>query len=163
MRSTTTIVVDTDTPVHLRQLGGPKRRRTNLGTQVLKRHSSVRPDAFLLAALGLDLAVVETTPAWDGHHVVHTCVIGRQSIQRALGLLECAIADAERLAERLAARSPCESIAQVIAAFRAGEASAGAGPAEEAAAFAMQLVESVRVAERYLTSVCWEHRDPQPA
>jgi hypothetical protein len=163
MRSTTVLVLDLDAPAQLLQLSGDRRRRSSLGTQVLTRHSPVHPDSFLLDALALDLSVTECLPQPEGDHVLHTCGIDRASIRRALALLESALADAERLAERLAALSPSESAARVIAAFRAGEATEQAGPAEEAAAFAMQLVESVRVAGRYQTSVCWEHRDPQPA
>ncbi|HVK72148.1 MAG TPA: hypothetical protein VM734_02460 [Kofleriaceae bacterium] len=162
MRSTTVIVVDVDAPEVLQDLSGEKRRRTSLGWQQLVRHSAEHPDAYFMRALSLDLGVVEHDLVADGDHVLHRCVIDRGNIEEVLGVLECALADPETLCERLAAASPSESPAHVIAALRAGEASPGAGPAEEAAAFATNLVESVRMAKRYWTAVCWEHRDPRP-
>ncbi len=135
-------------------------RRTHGPTGTFPISGGTPPDTFLMKATKTDLGVFENGASSDSSGALSTCMIDG-------GTLASDIADLEDLVEAHPAQTAralyehgqkTGDLSKIEAALRTGAWPATREPAEEAAAFAFQLLRAARYGKDHTMGVCWELR-----
>jgi len=123
-------------------------------------NSGIAVDTFLMKATDTDLGVFDAGETREDGDTVASSLIDRETLASDLPRLE-------RLVETNAAETARAlheygkergDLAKIKAALETGEWPTSGDPAEEAAAFARQLLGCARLGKDHLFGVCWEFR-----
>ncbi len=160
-QSITIISVPADDPDSFEEMLLDERRNRSGGWQTFPLRSGRFLDSFLMKATGTDLGVFRGADDRDeaGEKLV-TCLIDKDTLLEVLPELEALVeTKADATAQALSQHGGGSAdVARVAAALASGTWPTSGDPAEEAAAFAHQLLKSARVAKQDRMGVCWEYR-----
>lgn len=138
------------------------RKRRSGGYETFPVRSGRALDTFVMQATGTDLSVFESSDEKvdkDGH-AVQSCVITEDVVPDVVGrlvaLVETNVDETARALRKHGGGTA--DPARVVEALRSGTWPSSGDAAEEAAAFAHQLLKYARFAEEDLIGLCWEYR-----
>jgi hypothetical protein len=150
--SVTIIVVPTSDLESFESMDHEERRDNSGGWKTFAVGSGRFLDTFLMKATGSDFGVLECED--------RTCLIDKETLLEALPVLEALVeTKAKETTEALFAHGKKQGdVARIGRALKSGSWPKNGGAAEEAAAFAHQLLKHARIAKQKRMGVCWEYR-----
>ena len=149
-------------PDQFESMYNDERRRRSGGWETFPSRSGGLPGNFFLLATKVDLGVFESAPEVDidTEEKLQTCMIDKATLLRVIPKLEELVErNTEATARALVAQGGNSAdLARVTETLRSGAWPEGDDPAEEAAAFAHNLLKYARTAAELQMGICWEYR-----
>jgi hypothetical protein len=160
----TIITTPIEEPDQFESMYNDERRRRSAGWESFPARSGGQPDGFFMQATKSDLGVFECEPEVDVDtgEKLQTCMIDKRTQVRVIPKLEALVeSSVDETARALVAQGGgTADLARVTEALRSGAWPEGEDPAEEAAAFAHNLLKYSRTAAEHRMGMCWEYRRP---
>ena len=155
----TTPITDPD---QFESMYNDERRRRSAGLESFPARSGGHPDKFFLLATKADLGIFECEPEVDvdTEEPLQTSMIDKKTLLRVIPKIEAPVETGiDDTARALVAQGGGSAdLARVTEALRTGAWPEGTDPAEEAAAFAHNLLKYARTAAEFKMGLCWELR-----
>jgi hypothetical protein len=162
----TIIATPVKSPKQFKAIELEERRRSSLGWKVFPSRTGRHPDAVLLTATGIDLAVLELEQERDpdSGEIVKSFIIDEKTLEEVVPRLEALIdANRDATAQALVAKvGGTANIERVTECLKDGTWPEEADAAAEAAAFAKNLWGYGRFASLAGLGICWEYRGDFP-
>lgn len=159
--SITIIGVPAEDPDSFEEMYLDERRNRSGGWDTFPLRSGRMLDAFFMKATSSDLGVYRGDEDKDDDGVkLVTCLIDRETLVEVLPDLERLVeTNADATARALQAHGDGKTgLERISAALKGGAWPESGDTAEEAAAFARQLLKFARTAVKDRMGVCWEYR-----
>ena len=160
--SITIIACPAEDPDSFEEMRLDERRNRSAGWATFPLRSGRYVDTLLMKATNTDFGIFESAEKEidENGDTVESNMIARVTIIEVLPLLEALVeANADETARALWTHGGgTADLARVCEALRSDAWPESGDPADEAAAFAHQLLKHARYAVDYLDGVCWEYR-----
>jgi hypothetical protein len=138
-----------------------QRRNSSAGWETFPLRSGRMLDSFFMIAMSSDLGVLRCSDDKDDDGVkLVTCLIDRETLIEVLPDLEALVeTNAAATAHALQAHGGGQTtVDRVFHALSSRTWPESGDAAEEAAAFARQLLDHAHIAKQFRLGVCWEYR-----